>query len=270
MTFFKRVINTTIPGTQPQINNNTQNSNNNATNLAVNDRPYITNLNYSNNFSEFGNLVDNLYRAAAAGDQPPQIPSGRTITFNNNIALTNIDLYLTVGGLNPKPLTLIAANIPANGGSHVWNIPLVYGWTGNFTAMPAGTAPPKYNAGPTIAEFGLNQFWHSATPPLRDTFDISTVPPGIGGSVNNGPRLAAVAASVAAGFSQQQAYNYNIGIQIIPPAGILQTQTVTCTATDGNSINSIGYPNDTAYPKQQTGVASGNYTVNFVDPVVKI
>ena len=61
---------------------------------------------------------------------------------------------------------------------------------------------------------------------------------------------------------------YNIGIQIIPPSGSLPSQTVICTSVDGDSPNSIGYPNDTAFPKQQTIECTGNYIVNFLDPVV--
>ena len=140
--------------------------------------------------------------------------------------------------------------------------------------MPAGIPPPQYNAGPTIAEFGLNQYWHGATPPLRDTIDISTVPAGIGTGLNNGPRSAVVAASQAAGFTVQQSYNYNVGVQIVPPVGggivLPPAFTVTCTATDGDSPQSIGYPNDTAVPKQQTRDAIDNYIVNFLDPVVSL
>ena len=106
---------------------------------------------------------------------------------------------------------------------------------------------------------------------MRDTFDISNVPPGIGSGVNDGPRSAAVAASQAAGFSVQQSYNYNVGVQIVPPnLGVLPTQTVTVTQTDGDSPDSIGFPNDTAFPKQQTGEAQGNYLVSFLDPVVSL
>lgn len=273
---FRRIINST----KSQINNNTvtnqqltNTTNTHTTNLAVNDRVHVSGRNYSNNYPDAGNKIDNLYRAVADGVKPPAIPNGRTITFVNNTASTDLDLYLTVGGSNPQPIALLAGSIPHSGGMHVWDIPDdIYGWNGNFTTMPAGTPPPKYNAGPTIVEFGLNQYWHGATPPLRDTFDISTVPPGIGTQVNDGPRSKAVQISQAAGFSVQQSYNYNVGVQIVPPppADGLMTETVTCVESNGDCAESIGFPNDTAYPKQQTGVAAGNYTVNFMDPVVSL
>ncbi len=183
-----------------------------------------------------------------------------------------MDLYLTVGGTNPQPIKMLAT-ITTAGPDYVWPIPDdIYGWNGNFTTMPTGISPPQFNAGPTIAEFGLNQYWHGATPDMRDTFDISTVPPGIGTNVNNGPRSAAVAASREAGFTIQQSFNYNVGVEIVSSVvgGVLPTVTVTCTVTNGDSPDSIGYPNDTAVPKQQTGVATGDYTVNFLDPVVSL
>lgn len=264
-----KIINTTLPGTQPQINNNTTVNDQQQTSLAVKDILQVSGDNYSNNHPEFGNSIDNLYRAVANGATPPPIPSGRKIIFTNNSS-QGLDLYLTVGGTNPKPIAQISS-ISSGGGSFMWDIPdNVYGWSGNFTTMPSGIPPPQYNAGPTIAEFGLNQYWHGATPPLRDTFDISTVPPGIGTGVNDGPRSAAVSASRSAGFSVQQSYNYNVGVQIVPPSGTLTIQTVTCTTTNGDCAESIGFPNDTAFPKQQTGDASGDYSVIFLDPVVTL
>jgi hypothetical protein len=77
---------------------------------------------------------------------------------------------------------------------------------------------------------------------------------------------------MASGFTGQKAYSYNVGAQIIPTStgGLLPTQMVICTDTDGDCAQSIGYPNDTAFPKQQTGGATGSYTVNFLDPVVSL
>ncbi len=249
-----------------------QTTNQNTTAIAVSQQPYITSPNYSNNFPVAGNSIENLYRAVAAAGSLPPITPGRTITFHNGTAGTDLDLYLTVGGTNPQPIKMLAT-ITTVGPDYVWPIPDdIYGWSGNFTTMPAGIPPPQFNAGPTNAEFGLNQYWHGATPDMRDTFDISTVPPGIGSSVDNGPRSAAVAASRAAGFTIQQSFNYNVGVEIVSSVvgGVLPTVTVTCTVTNGDSPDSIGYPNDTAVPKQQTGVATGDYTINFLDPVVSL
>jgi hypothetical protein len=217
------------------------------------------------------NTFDSIYNTLAEAGLIEAITPDRTITFNNMTTSTNLDLYLTVGGSHPQPITGIAT-LTAGGAPYVWPISNTgYNWNGNFTTMPAGVPPPQYNAGPTIAEFGLNQVWKGSTPEMRDTFDISTVPAGIGTDLNNGPRSAVVAKSQAAGFSVQQSYNYNVGIQIIPPnLGPLGTQTVSCTDTDGDCAQSIGYPNDTAFPKQQTGGATGNYIVNFIDPVVSL
>ncbi len=279
---YERIVNTIIPGSQPQINANTTNTSNvttktnkNTSAIAVGDQLYVKGDNYTNNDPSAGNSIHNLYQALAAASPPiiTAISPGRTITFKNNTSSTTLDLYVTVGGANPQPITLVTTiNV---GGMHVWDISdTIYDWNGNFTVMPTGVSPPQFNAGPTVAEFGVNQLWHGFTPDMRDTFDISTVPPGIGTKVNDGPRSLAVQISRQAGFSKQQAFNYNVGIQIVPPATTsvppLPTVTVTCTATNGDSPGSIGFPNDTALPKQQTGDALGNYTVNFIDPVVTV
>jgi len=192
----------------------------------------------------------------------------RKVTFNNLTSATDVDLYLTVGGADPQPLALI--DTIKVGDAFIWNIPDISNWSGNFTTMPAGTPPPQYNAGPTLVEFGFNQIWSGMTPEIRDTFDISTVPPGIGTGANDGPRSLAVSLSRKAGFSDQQSYNYNVGMQIIPPSGVLPTQIITCNVTNGDSPDSIGFPNDTSFPKQQTGSALGDYIVNFIDPVVAL
>ena len=114
---FRRIINTNIPGSQPQINTIQQTTNEHTTDIAVNTRVHVSGSNYSNNppvmspYPTSGNALDNIYRALAAGDIPPPIISGRTITFTNNTASTNLDLYLTVGGTNPQPIALIASSI---------------------------------------------------------------------------------------------------------------------------------------------------------------
>ncbi len=237
--------------------------------IAVQDIDHVSGNNYSGNHPETGNSVENIYKVLAANALITAIIPGRTITFNNNTDSTNLDLYLTVGGSNPHPIALLTTiNVT---GTYVWDIlDDVYGWNGNFTVMPAGVPPPQYNSGPTVAEFGLNQVWHGSVPEIRDTFDISTVPSGIGTNANDGPRSLVVSLSRAAGFTNQQSFNYNVGVQILPPAGALPVQTVSCDVTNGDSPDSIGYPNDTAFPKQQTGGALGNYVVNFIDPVVSL
>ena len=241
--------------------------------IAVNQQLFLTGQNYNTNLlGGAGNSLDNIFNALALGGLIDPITPSRTITFNNTTSATPLDLYLTVGGGNPQPITGIALGM-AVGGSHIYPISNTgYNWSGNFTAMPAGIPPPQYNAGPTIAEFGLNQVWSGAIPPLRDTFDISTVPAGIGSTLNNGPRSAVVAKSQAAKFSVQQSYNYNFGVSITPPTSVVLPQTVmvTCIDTNGDCAQSIGYPNDTALPKQQTTDATGNYIVDFIDPVVSL
>jgi hypothetical protein len=220
-------------------------------------------------------LVSNLY--AQLGASLPSLPTGRSILFQNQTASTTLDIYLTEGYPNATPATIIAGgSAVAPGSSVTWPIPPVQGWNGNFTAFPSGSA---WVYGATLAEFGLNQLWSGFTPPLRDTFDISTVPPGIGTQCNNGPHgfppntNNCVYFSEQSGFSTQQSYGYNVGIQIVPPTGgSLPSQVVTCTSSNGLSPDSIGYPNDTAFPKQQTiqCQTGGNYTVNFLDPVIAL
>ena len=171
--------------------------------IALSQRPFLTGENYNNNLPLQGNIIDNIYTALATAGAVGAIQPGRTVTFNNNTSSTNLDLYLTLGGTNPQPLTKITTiNV---GNMFVWPISdTKYGLCGNFTTMPAGVTPPKSNAGPTLFEFGFNQVWSGDVPEIRDTFDISTVPPGIGNKANNGPRSLAVQVSREAGFSIQQ------------------------------------------------------------------
>lgn len=196
---------------------------------------------------------------------PP--PTGRTITFTNNSSNNAITIYLTVGGSTPSGPTLVSTL--TIGGVFVWNIPTTINWSGNFSFWETGSGPAP---GSTLVELGLNQKWKGIED-LRDTFDISNVPPGLGDLFANGPRADAVAYSASQGFSTQQSRGYSVGIQIIPPAAPpsppipLVTQTVTSNVATGNSAESIGFPNDTAFPKQQTGYAFGDYQINIVDAV---
>lgn len=208
--------------------------------------------------------LNNLVNLIATAGSFPAFPSGRTITFQNQSSVS-LDLYLTVGYPTASGPTLLTT-ITTTSGPYVWTIPQVYGWNGNFAAYVSGTGPFQ---GATLAEFGLNQIWTGSSPLFRDTFDISTVPPGIGSSFPNGPRSSCVALSQQNGFSVQQSYGYNVGIQIVPSnSGSLPSQTVTCNTSNGDSVGSVTYPNDTAFPKQQTVQCLNNasYTVNFLNP----
>jgi len=213
-------------------------------------------------------VVNNLYNQVLSGNLFPAFPVGRTITFTNNTSATTLDVYLSVGYPQASGYVIIpGGQALAPTQSVVWNIPTTQNWSGNFLAMPTGTPPPL--GGTTLAEFGLNQLWSGFVPSQRDTFDISTVPPGVGTQCNDGPHSSCVAISAATGrFTAQESKGYNVGIEIIPPSGSLASQTVTCTSSDGESPNSVGFPNDTAFPKQQTIECTGNYSVNFMDPVV--
>jgi hypothetical protein len=226
---------------------------------------YIQSANKTTDTLSF--MLANLYTHTASGAPFPPIPTGRTITFNNNTSATTIDIYMTKGAPGALPAAIIAGgNALAPTGIAIWNIPTDPSWNGNFMAVPTGTPPIS---GATLAEFGLNQLWSGSVPPLRDTFDISTVPPGLGNQGANGPHSTCVQISskYIPAFTTQQTYGYNIGIEIIPPSGSLPSQTVTCNQANGDSPNSVGYPNDTAYPKQQTIECTGNYIINFIDPV---
>ena len=242
--------------------------------LSIINRLQIEASAYSKNALEAGNVLTNIYNVLSLNNLVPILKPGRTITFNNNTLSTALDLYLTVGGINPQNPQLIATIDIGN--SFVWPIPsnpaTSYGWNGNFRLMPSGQ---QLIDGTTIIEFGFNQVWATSTPDLRDTVDISTVPPGIPKSVSDGPRSAAVAASQASGFTQQQSFSYNVGVQMIPPPQtsvppLPDLVTVICIETDGSCPDSIQYPNDVALPKTQIGDALGNYIVNLLDPVVSL
>nr|QBK85615.1 MAG: hypothetical protein LCMAC101_02100 [Marseillevirus LCMAC101] len=65
-----------------------------------------------------------------------------------------------------------------------WPIPDTPGWNGNFTVYPTGAT---VMSGSSLAEFGFNQLWSGASPPRRETFDISNVPLVSGQNVITGP-----------------------------------------------------------------------------------
>lgn len=252
-----------------------------------NDREFYQNANYQNQ------MLRNLTTIANIDSNTPPMETGRTITHKNETSIL-LDLYITIGGANPQGITLLTTLQPKGqiGDSYVFNIldydnstppnPIGYNAQYNFNVLKSGDPIPQYNAGPTLAEFGTNQIWSGAIPELRDTFDISCVPAGIGNLLcNNGQtcRDKAVKLSVQSGYTQQQAYNYNVGCQIIPPTGTsipsgnLSSVSIT-NSTAPYSSQAITYPLDTAIPKQQTGSAmvgiAGNYVVNWTNPIVSL
>jgi len=259
---------------QKKVNNLTQE----VDNLRNNTTYAIEGTNKQN--SEQEKSIQDLFALSSSGQQATPITQNRTITHYNQSGQI-IDLYLTLGN-NGSTIQKIATI--TNGNNYIFNIPNnVYNWQGNFNVLPTGDKCPNNNAGPTLAEFGLNQIWAGSKPPLRDTFDISTVPAGIGNLLcNNGQdcRNQAVEISQATGlYTLQQSYNYNFGCKIVPPNGTLipppgNLQTVSCTNTLGYPSDAIGYPLDTACPKQQTGSAmpniAGNYVVCWTGPVVSL
>jgi hypothetical protein len=233
-----------------------------------------------NNHRNF--MIDNTVTHLNSGGAFAAFPGGSTVTFNNMTSATTLDIYVTEGYPNAKSATIIpGGSAVAPGAPVVWSIPTTAGWNGNFTVFPTGS---PVTVGATLAEFGFNQLWSGATPPLRDTFDISTVPPGIGTLCSDGPHgfpppfppdspgsnPNCVYFSLQSGFSTQQSQGYNVGMRITPPAGSLASATVTCTQSNGDSPNSVGYPNDTAFPKQQTIELTGSYIVDLLDPVVAL
>jgi hypothetical protein len=205
----------------------------------------------------------------------PPLPAARSITFTNNTS-SAVSLFLTVGAPAAAPIALLSTL--AVSASLVWPVPAVVGWNGNFTVWPLVVAATQgFNPSlGTVIEFGLNQFWSfPGVLQLRDTWDVSTVPPGLGSSGANGPRSLVVELSIEAGYSQQQAYGYSVGTLITPPINaavapdfIPQPVVTTCAQLDGNCAQSITFPNDTAAPKQQTGYADGSYTVSLIAPTV--
>ena len=137
-----------------------------------------------NNHRNF--MIDNTVAQLNSGGAFAPFPGGRTVTFNNMTSATTLDIYVTEGYPNAKGATIIPGGTAVAPGAPgvVWPIPTTAGWNGNFTVFPTGT---PVLVGASLAEFGFNQLWSGAVPPLRDTFDISTVPPGIGTLCSDGP-----------------------------------------------------------------------------------
>lgn len=247
-------------------------------NLRENNDRFIYKQNNSQNFAlrNILNLIDN-------GTNLPKMIKGRKITHTNNTN-KNLDLYVTIGGLDPQPIKKIAT-LEKNGGEHVFDIldydkdkAIGYNASYNFNVLIEGSKIPTHNAGPTLAEFGTNQIWAKSTPELRDTFDISCVPVGIGNLLCDDKqtcRNKAINLSKKAGYTQQQAYNYNVGCKITPPkeTAIPEGNLKTVSITDSKApylSQAITYPLDTALPKQQTGSAKGSYKVSWIEPVVSL
>lgn len=255
----------------------------------INGRPwYLYNGNIQLQRSS-GRLLGTLYTTSLTSltldlviqDHVPITPidpisplTGRTIR-HQNLSGIPLDLYLTRGGSTPAPLTKIQT-IPPNG-YYDFPIPSQQDASYNFNVLPEGDAVPLNNAGPTLAEFGTNANVPGGN---RDTMDISCVPASIGNLLcNDGQpcRDQAVALCLASGngYTVQQAYNYNVGVRIIPPMGTaipsgnLQTVSVTDPSAP-YATDAITYPLDTAVPKQQTGVSEGAYTVQWIQPVVSL
>lgn len=193
---------------------------------------------------------------------PPNPSSSRTITHYNKTGMT-LDLYYTdINGNTTKITTL---NI---GSKYIYYIPLYHIISRKFTCLPHGEDVPDNNAGPTRAKFILNQPMLDNSS-LFDTFSISTVPPGLDGQAQNGPRSKAVKISQSTGlYTKQQSYGYNFGIKIIPNA--ISGKIVKCTARDGNALQAQTYPNDTSYPKEQNILSSLNYDVEWILPYVPL
>ncbi len=215
-------------------------------------------------------MLSNIIAHIYSGDpMPTAFSSTRKVTFKNMTSATTLDIYVTIGYPNAQGPAIIpgGAAVAPGAPAVLWDIPDTPGWNGNFTVYPTGAT---VMSGSTLAEFGFNQLWHGAMPPLRETCDLSTVPPGIGTKCNDGPREACVQISRQSGFSRQQSFGYNVGIKVTPPlGGALPAMAVTCTAANGDSPGSIGFPNDTVFPKQQTIEYSAvtGYTIDLLDPV---
>lgn len=137
---------------------------------------------------------------------------GRTFTFTN---LTTdsplLELFITVGGPGN---TLTSLGTFGQMDSIVYDIPTTIGWTGNFQVWPVGFLPVN-QLGATLFEFSANDQVYNALGqklPLRDNWDISTVPPYLPvPQLDCGPRNQAVAVSyapiTAAGTGYNPGYN---------------------------------------------------------------
>ncbi len=209
---------------------------------------------------------------------PPPV-NARKVTLNNN---TGVSYELWTANNQNSVTTKLATLSSATSNTFIFNIPDVDTlpppnnfWSGNFALLPIGSAATDFN-GISLAEMAFNVPTVIKVPPpthteYRDIFDISNVPPGIGSGCNNGPRSLCVDLSCKAGYKQQQAFGFNVGVKIVPPSSSILPVSVSVTGVspNGSSPQTIGYPNDTAYPKQQTilNVAPGNYTVNFTGPL---
>jgi len=217
--------------------------------------------------TQLQDLITSLtnYGLLADSEEPP--PEGRTVTFTNSSDDNAITVYITVGAPEASGPTLLTTL--EIGDSFVWDIPATKNYSGNFSFWHTGSGPA---AGSSLFEFGFNQKWKDIVI-LRDTFDISNVPPGpLPSYLNNGPRAACVTYSnTILGYSTQQSRGYSVGLQIAttgtqtPPA--LATQTVLSNVATGISTQSVGYPNDTAYPKQQTVNVGLSYVCTIVEVV---
>ena len=170
-----------------------------------------------------------------------QVFSGRTFTFVN--LTTNspaLELYVTVGGVG-NVLTSLGV-FPGTGSVNAitYAIPTAIGWTGNFQVWPVGMLPVN-ELGATLFEISVNEqvYDHSTVPPtllpLRDDWDISTVPPNIPvPQLNCGPRDQAVAVSYAPITSN--GYGYFPGNNLSVSGGSGSGLTVDVVSVSGGGL----------------------------------
>ena len=206
----------------------------------------------------------------------------RIIILRNNIKQDeNVDLYVMYEGNNPQPPKFIttlnyhvgvALRIPDYDLNHN---PIGYNAKFKYFILKHGQKMPKTYEGITFVEFNTNQIYLGLDPNLRDTFNISCIPAGIGVNnilCDNGQccRNKALELSREVGYTKQQSYSYNYGVTINPSAGTNipsgNLLSVSCLNPKGYPSEAVGYPLDIGLPKQQTGNALTNYEVIFSLP----
>ena len=174
---------------------------------------------------------------------------GRTITFTNNTSDPTLELYVTIGGTGNLLTKINSFTTTGSASAFVYDIPDSIGWSGNFQAWPTGGLPTN-QLGANLFELSANDQTKTAgvNNPLRDNWDISTVPPNIPDpQLDCGPRDQCVAASYTK--------ITNTGSGYFPGLELATTNSGSGLLT-GITLTTPG----TAYPTGATAVTGGSGT----------
>jgi len=167
--------------------------------------------------------INNLLHNYGLAKHAP-IFTGRTLTFTNlTTDSPTLELYVTIGGVGNTLKKIHTFNGTGPSSSWTTSIPDIIGWTGNFQVWPVGFLPTD-QLGANLFEIAVNEQVVNADGellPLRDDWDITTVPPYQPvPQLDCGPRDQSVSVAYAPITNYGSGYTPAVGLATtVSPAG---------------------------------------------------